>query len=346
MPILASDPAPGSLAEVYRNVLQDAGGGYPDDGLLRNILIKLGQVLHNSALGTFGDGLDGTQVFDGTTTILGLAPSSSVYTLTRDIFLSDLSAINAGVTVVTAGFRIFCAGRFVFNGTISWNGNAAVANTAGAALSGAGTTINTATTTGAAGAAGNATTVGTAGNAQAARSLGGASGAGGAGAGPTAGGAAGAVTAPTSAMTPPRALPLAALGFVSIGAATFNTVFGGAGGGAGGSDATNMSGGGGSGGGVVIVVALAISGTGTIEALGGAGGAASATGNSGGGGGGGGGVVIVVSRSVQSPAQTGVSTPALPGLTVSAAGGAGGAKTGTGVAGAAGSAGTVIMVPA
>jgi len=36
--------------------------------------------------GMFGDGSDGTVTFDGTSTVLGLVPSSSTYTLNRSIF--------------------------------------------------------------------------------------------------------------------------------------------------------------------------------------------------------------------------------------------------------------------
>ena len=44
-----------------------------------------GSITEASTLPEFGDGADGTVVFDGTSTVLGLVPSSGKYTLTRDI---------------------------------------------------------------------------------------------------------------------------------------------------------------------------------------------------------------------------------------------------------------------
>ena len=57
----------------------------------------------------YGSGIDGSVVFDGTTTILSMAPSSSVYTLTRDIYCLDMT-VNASVTIKPAGYRIFVQG--------------------------------------------------------------------------------------------------------------------------------------------------------------------------------------------------------------------------------------------
>lgn len=59
----------------------------------------------------FGPGVDGACNFDGTATVLGLAPTTSgsfkVYTLTRDIFPSSV-AIGANVKIFAANWRIFC----------------------------------------------------------------------------------------------------------------------------------------------------------------------------------------------------------------------------------------------
>ena len=72
--------------------------------------------------GTFGDGSDGAVTLDGTTTISGFgAPSSSIYTLSRDVYCASL-AINSGVTVKPAGYRIFVNGAITGTGTISNNG--------------------------------------------------------------------------------------------------------------------------------------------------------------------------------------------------------------------------------
>lgn len=68
-----------------------------------------------------GDGTDGAVTFDGVTTVLGLAPAANVYTLTRDIFCTQIT-INAGVTIKSVGFAIFCQGVLLNNGTIQCNG--------------------------------------------------------------------------------------------------------------------------------------------------------------------------------------------------------------------------------
>jgi len=68
-----------------------------------------------------GDGSDGSQTFDGSTTILGLVPSGSAYTLTRDIFCSSIT-VNNGVTIKTNNFAIYCTGTLTNNGTIQNDG--------------------------------------------------------------------------------------------------------------------------------------------------------------------------------------------------------------------------------
>lgn len=54
----------------------------------------------------YGTGADGDRVLNGTTTILGMAPASSVYTMTQDLYFNDLT-INAGVRLAPNGYRIF-----------------------------------------------------------------------------------------------------------------------------------------------------------------------------------------------------------------------------------------------
>ena len=71
----------------------------------------------------FGDGSDGAITFDGTTTVLGLVPSSLTYTLNRSIFCSSIT-VNGTVIIKTAGFKIFCTGTLTNNGTISNQGGA------------------------------------------------------------------------------------------------------------------------------------------------------------------------------------------------------------------------------
>src|SRR5437762_3992430 len=66
--------------------------------------------------GMFGDGSDGAVTFDGSSTVLGLVPSGSAYTLNRSIFCSAIT-INSGVTIKTAGYKIFCNGTLLINST-------------------------------------------------------------------------------------------------------------------------------------------------------------------------------------------------------------------------------------
>ena len=67
----------------------------------------------------YGNGYDGDQTFDGTTTItLGdsstVVPSSSVYSLTQDVYFNDLT-INANVRIAPNGYRIFVKNMLKFN---------------------------------------------------------------------------------------------------------------------------------------------------------------------------------------------------------------------------------------
>src|SRR5437660_9368151 len=80
-------------------------------------------------VGMFGDGSDGTVTFDGTSTVLGLVPSSNTYTLNRSIFCSGIT-INSGVTIKTAGYKVFCTGALLNNGTII-NAGTSAANASG-----------------------------------------------------------------------------------------------------------------------------------------------------------------------------------------------------------------------
>lgn len=64
----------------------------------------------------FGDGSDGTVTFDGSTTILGMVPSSSIYTMTRDIHCVNIT-VNTGVTIKPSGYKIFATGIFTMSGT-------------------------------------------------------------------------------------------------------------------------------------------------------------------------------------------------------------------------------------
>lgn len=95
-----------------------------------------------------GDGSDGSVVFDGTSTVLGLVPSASTYTLTRDIFLIN-GTVNVGVTVNPNAFVIYATGTFTNNGTIACNGG--TGNNGGNATSSAGGALGIAGTSGGSG---------------------------------------------------------------------------------------------------------------------------------------------------------------------------------------------------
>jgi hypothetical protein len=295
-------------------------------------------------LGVYGDGSDGAQTYDGTTTILGMAPSSTVYTLTRDVFLANGSALNTSTSIKTNGFRIFCSGTFTNNGTIFWNGLiGTVGGAGGAAITNANSSYHTATT-GSAGGAGS--TGGAAGvngtNITHTAGYAGAGGNGGAG-GSAGGGTGGTVTATWGTVQGQlRSTPTCVYGSLMDGTGAIKDVAGGAGGAGGGGDATTTGGGGGSGGGVVIIAARFINGTGNVQARGGNGAAGQSGGatGAGGGGGGGGGLVLVTSASVV------VGSPSsIAGQTIDANGGALGAGASGGGNGVAGSNGTVILVP-
>ena len=69
----------------------------------------------------YGNGADGDATLDGTTTVLGMAPSSNVYSMTADIYFNDLT-INAGVRLAPNGYRVFVKGILKFVGNNSMIG--------------------------------------------------------------------------------------------------------------------------------------------------------------------------------------------------------------------------------
>ena len=283
----------------------------------------------------YGDGSDGAQVFDGSTTILGIVPSSNIYILARDIYLTNVT-INTGITVNTDGYRIFINGTLTFGGAganISNNGGpAAGTNGANGGLGGGvSATYGKSGQTGPSGGTGN-------GNQPAvlANCLGGNGGAGGNGAAST-GGATRVNTPPAATAGSIHSLPSILTANSSPAPTAANGWQGGGAGSAGGGDATN-NGGGGGGGGPVLVVAWKIVGTGAIQSRGGQGGIVTvSTLGAGGGGGGAGGLVVVISTSVVAGAITGIA--------IDANGGPPGTGLGTTFTVAtAGAAGTVVVV--
>jgi hypothetical protein len=61
----------------------------------------------------YGTGTNGDATLDGTTTVLGMAPSSSVYSMTQDLYLNDLTLGNS-VRLAPNGYRIFVKGTLRF----------------------------------------------------------------------------------------------------------------------------------------------------------------------------------------------------------------------------------------
>lgn len=74
---------------------------------------------------SFGDGSDGAGVANGSGALAGAGLVGSTYTLTRDVYYTDLT-VSTGVTIKPAGYRIFGTGTLTLNGTaiIERNGNA------------------------------------------------------------------------------------------------------------------------------------------------------------------------------------------------------------------------------
>lgn len=54
----------------------------------------------------YGTGVDGDAVLDGTSTVLGMVPVLSVYSMTSDLYFDDLTIAN-GVRLAPNGYRIF-----------------------------------------------------------------------------------------------------------------------------------------------------------------------------------------------------------------------------------------------
>lgn len=298
----------------------------------------------------YGNGSDGSPVFDGTNTFPSFATTTGsapnlVYTIIRDVwFISP--TINSSITVKLGQNLWQSTGTTTLNGHLSCDGNAggnaavAVGGTAGAILAAGMFGGSPAGAAGAAGGTGKGgtQTAGTNGAAVAASQGGGAGGAGG-NVG-TGGSAAAGGTGGTATDKAVESFTVHLIYGVTLlqggapggsGAGGINGANGNTGGGGGGS---------GSGGGVGMLIAQNLLGSGSFTANGGAGGngAAAVGGNSdggGGGGGGGGGALVVVTDTNGSTVTFSVN---------GGAAGTGGAKTGTGTAGQNGTAGNAGMV--
>lgn len=289
------------------------------------------QVVGSTDNAYFGFGTDGAVTFDGTTTVLGLAPSASAYTLTRDIYLTT-GTINTGVTINTGGFRIFAsaASGIANAGTIQNNGQVGTAAPSSGFVGVSGGNGGAAGSVGVSnaggGGGGSASGGGTGNGANDPQGFTGTGGAGGGGA-TNAPGAGGPITVVSG-----EGYGVAEL--ITARDLSGNRFSGGTGGGGGGSNPGAGGGaGGGGGGGVVWIAAPSITGIGTIQANGGNGGAGNAYGLASGGGGGGGGLVLIFTSTLTT----------FPG-TIRINGGTGGAQNSGGGAGVSGASGKFIIV--
>ena len=97
-------------ASPYTNQIFTVGSkSWQWDGTLWN-------AYYNEAVDSvYGTGADGDATLDGTTTVLSMAPSSSVYSMTTDLYFNDLT-INASVRLAPNGYRIFVKGTLKFVG--------------------------------------------------------------------------------------------------------------------------------------------------------------------------------------------------------------------------------------
>lgn len=295
----------------------------------------------------FGDGSDGAVTLDGSTDYNSFSSrSGSVYTLTRDLYATNLT-LNSGVTLNPAGFTYYVSGTMSGSGKIQWNGNNG-SNASGASGGAGGTAVSSGKFANLAGGSGaNANqgsgSSGTAGTSSTS-SIGVSGVAGGSPNGGSSGGAAGTVSKVLKVGT--MAFPtLYGLDISLTGTtAAWRSSAGGGGGGSGNGYSGNSAnggagGGGGASGGINHGVVNVWAGTFTIELIGGNGGngsnhdttfTGSAYGGSGGSGGSGGVSVMIYGTKTWTGSYT------LTGGT----GGSAGGGTGPGGNGNAGSTGT------
>jgi hypothetical protein len=222
-----------------------------------------------TGLGVYGDGSDGSATCDGSATVAGMTRAGSIYTLTRDVYFVNLT-VNAGVTIMGAGWRLFVNGTLAMNGHFSVDGGLGNVSVDGA---GGGGSTSTRLNGGSDGLPGGTTGV--------TNSFG---GSGGNSSLPTSGGI---TSQPAAGFGTPRDLFSAINGALISG----NNALVSLNGGTGGAGFGGASGGGG--GGVAVVASNTLIGSGQITANGGAGinnGSGSFS------GGGGGGYIALVTR--------------------------------------------------
>jgi hypothetical protein len=330
--------------------------------------------------GEFGSGVDGSVVFDGTTTVTingtSIVPDvNGRYLLPRDVEFTDCQ-INSGVVVIPSAVdteksgtngsrfcRIYCTGTLTCNGKIrhAGMGKQSLLIFGHAGITGASCAYTTGSLTPGFSSGGGGSTSGVGGTSTGiaghiwftsaalaapavnnAGSAGGVCQGGSGGATATfAGGGSGAVTTQAASFGTPRDARALLSGMSLPAIAALH--YGGVGGG-GGAYGSLINAGGGNGGGAgggIIVIARFITGTGSIENPGGDGSDAGLNGTTGGGGGGGGGAGIQVIKSYTLP----TTTTLIGGVTLSSSGSAAGLGQGTnGKNGGAGGAGKIFLL--
>lgn len=83
----------------------------------------------------YGTGMDGDATLDGSTTVLGMAPSASVYSMTKDLYFNNLT-INTSVRLAPNGYRIFVKNLLTFAGNNATIGFTTGYSTAGSIYQG------------------------------------------------------------------------------------------------------------------------------------------------------------------------------------------------------------------
>lgn len=291
--------------------------------------------------GWYGDGSDGTCNYDGSTTVLGVAPSGSVYNLNRTTFCNT-ETVSTGITVNVTGYPIYVRGTLTVNGSghFANNGNDGTTPSGACSAPAGGAQLANGIFTSSPGTAGGngGTTGGVHGGDTTFTCRGlGAAGAGGNGASGTGGAGGTKIDMAATAGDCHDWHHLHDTGRSFSGVTTFWVGIGGGGGG-GTNVANGCGGGGGSGAGGLVVYAHRIAGTGTLmfTATGGNGGngnnnvGCTGAGNGcGGGGGGTGGLMYVITGAFFGSGCTLVSGSPGTSTCISVAGGNGGTKTGT-----------------
>jgi hypothetical protein len=276
-----------------------------DDGT-ESALTLASAIVPATIKGIYGDGSDGAVTYAVNTT------------LTRDVYATTLT-VNAGVTLITAGYRLFAKTSIVNNGTIHNNGRTS-GTSSGTSTGALGGVFDGGQNGGSGGVGAGGAGVAATNAPQGDTATGGTGGAASA-----AGGVGGSTTSATYSDFRSSWLMVSGQHF-RLGIT--ENVRGGPGGGGGSGNGVSAGAAGGGGGGIVLLCANSITNNGLIQARGGVGSNA-VNANTGGGGGGGGGVAMVLTESYSG---------ALPDVS----GGAAGTSNGTAGPATAGTAGIVI----